>query len=100
MAVVEFKNENGRLEYYVNDIASYGGFDNLVEFFTSIEHGSLADEKEGPGTRLAIIEFGNVKIQLVFSDQIGNYFYATDDSGDLKAKELAGAIEKRIEDHN
>lgn len=100
MAVVEFKSEKGRLEYHVNDISSYDGFDNLVEFFTSIEHGSLTDEKEGPGTRLALIEFGNVKIQLVFSDQIGNYFYAIDDLGLLKAKELAGAIEKRIEEHN
>lgn len=99
MAVVEYKNEKGRLEYHVNDISSYDGFDNLVEFFTSIEHGRLTEEKEGPGTRLALIGFGDVNIQLVFSDQIGNYFYAINDSGVLKAKELAAAIEKRIEEH-
>ena len=100
MAVVEFKNENGMLEYHVNDISSYEGFDDLVEFFTSIEHGSLIDEKEGPGTRLAIIEFGNVRIQLVFSDQIGNYFYAVDDLGTMIAKKLAEDLEKIIGEYN
>ena len=100
MAVVEFKNENGVLEYYVNDISSYDGFDNLIEFFTSIELGRLSEELEGPGTRLALIEFGKAKIQLVFNDQVGNYFYAADDLGLIKAKELAVAIGKRIEENN
>ena len=100
MAVVEFKNEKGFLEFHVNDISSYDGFDNLVEFFTSFGFGCLIEEKEGPGTRLALIEFDNVKIQLVYSDQIGNYFYAIDDIGLVKAKSLAEDIEKRIEESN
>mgnify|MGYP001767893570 CR=1 FL=1 len=100
MAVVEFKNEKGLLEYHVNDISSYEGFDSLVEFFTAVELGVLLDIKEGPGTRLALIEFGSVKIQLVFSDQIGNYFYAVDVAGCAKAKELAKDIEDRIAENN
>lgn len=100
MPVIEFKNENGVLEYHVNDISSNDGFDSLVEFLTSIEGGVLLDENEGPGTRLALIEFGCARIQLVFSDQIGNYFYAIDATGCEKVKSLARAIEKRIEEYN
>lgn len=100
MAVVEFRNEQGVLEYHINDILSSEGFDNLLDFFTSIECGCLLEIKQGPGTKLALIEFGVVKIQLVFSDQIGNYYYAIDYKGNRKAKELARALEKRIEVHN
>lgn len=100
MAVIEFKNESNVTEYHVNDISSYEGFDSLVEFFTSIERGSLLRETKGPGTRIAEIAFDGIKIKLVFSDQIGNYFFPIDSSGFEKAKKLAKSLEKRIEEFN
>ncbi|WP_203141005.1 hypothetical protein [Marinobacter mangrovi] len=86
MTVVAFENENGTVKHHINDISSYEGFDSLVAFFTSIEFGSLLDEKEGPGTRLALIEFGGVKIQLVFSDQFGTFFMPQMILGALKRR--------------
>jgi hypothetical protein len=100
MAVVEFKNERGFLEYHVNDISSAAGFDDLVEFIQSFENGTLLKKDMGPGTKLALFDVDGFKIQLVFSDQIGNYFFSIDSSGNFKAKLIAVAIEKRINECN
>ncbi|WP_172200538.1 hypothetical protein [Niveibacterium sp. COAC-50] len=75
-------NKNGCIEYHVNAVADWDGFDSLIKYLEKYWHAAVVESDDGVYSRRKVLRSGDVPITIYHDSQIGNYFLREDDSAD------------------
>ncbi len=93
---IQREHSYGRLEFHVEDISSWDGFDEICRFF--IEHlgAELLSKNDGPDARVWKMRVNGETVNVVHDDMIGNFFFADRKGGEPIVGELAQRLDERI----
>src|SRR5437868_6630617 len=95
MAIIRVRS-SGHMEFHVEDIPSWQGFEEIVDFFIENFGVRVISKADGAGERAWELQLDNIILRIVHDDMIGNYFFAELDDGDEVVGEMADRLEKRI----
>ena len=91
---------NGRLDFLIEDISSWDGFEEICCFFVEHLGAELLSKIEAPDGRAWSVRMNNETIVVVHDDMRGNFFFAERKEGEPVANEMANKLAERIQEVN
>lgn len=97
--ITKIINEKGHIEYHVNPVTGWDGFDSLTKYLIKYWHAEIIESADWIYSRRKVLRSGNVFISIYYDSQIGNYFLREDGSDDQSLLEQIEAdLIRRLSD--
>ena len=93
---IEEEYSNGRLEFHIEDIASWDGFEEICRFFSEHLKSEVLSKNDGPDARVWKMKIDNEILCVVHDDMVGNFFFAERAEGNSVAAQMANKLSERI----
>lgn len=93
---IQQEQSNGRVEFHIEDIASWDGFEEICRYFVEYLGAEVLSTNDGPDARAWKMKMNNEMLYIVHDDLIGNFFFAVRPEGNPVAIEASGILSERI----
>jgi hypothetical protein len=95
--VAKLINEQGYVEYHVEYITGWDGFDLLVQYLVKHWQTEVIESVDWIYSRRWVLRSGKVFISVYYDSQLGNYFVREDGSEDQSLlEEIEADLVKRL----
>ena len=94
--VIFIKDENNRYRAVIDVIPDWDGFDKLIRYLEINYQTKILKSYDGPDARRWVIEVDGVIIELIHSDDYGNYLVAPTEESESLVYKIGKDLENRL----